>query len=115
MSESAADDEFLTVDEVATMLKLNPQTVRNMIDRAELPAVRVGSRRVRVMRSDLDAFLAERKRLTKRSAARVAFDDAAAAAAKALLRPHDSSQAAQALRDPSNAALALAGELEPER
>jgi excisionase family DNA binding protein len=64
MSESAADDEFLTVDEVATMLKLNPQTVRNMIDRAELPALRVGSRRVRDMRSDLDAFLAKRKRLT---------------------------------------------------
>ena len=28
-----------------------------MIDRGELPAVRVGSRRVRVRRSDLDAFL----------------------------------------------------------
>ena len=35
-------DEFLTVDDVAQLLKLNPQTVRNMIDRGELPAVRVG-------------------------------------------------------------------------
>jgi excisionase family DNA binding protein len=29
-------DEFLTVAEVAEMLKLNQQTVRNMIDRREL-------------------------------------------------------------------------------
>ncbi len=40
------------------MLKLNQQTVRNMIDRGELGAVRVGKRRVRVRRSQLDAFLA---------------------------------------------------------
>jgi excisionase family DNA binding protein len=32
-------------------------TVRNWIDRGELPAVRVGSRRVRIRRSDLDRFL----------------------------------------------------------
>ncbi len=50
-------DEFLTVTEIADLLKLNQQTVRNMIDRGELPAVRVGSRRVRVRRSDLDRFL----------------------------------------------------------
>jgi excisionase family DNA binding protein len=47
-------DEFLTVAEVAQMLKLNQQTVRNMIDRG---AVRVGKRRVRVRQSQLDAFL----------------------------------------------------------
>jgi excisionase family DNA binding protein len=50
-------DEFLTVAQIAELLKLNPQTVRNMIDRGELPAVRVGSRRVRVRRSELDRFL----------------------------------------------------------
>ena len=50
--------EFLTVREVAELLKLNQQTVRNWIDRGELPAVRVGARRVRVLRSDLDAMLA---------------------------------------------------------
>jgi len=51
-------DELLTVAEVATLLKLNQQTVRNMIDRRELGAVRVGTRRVRVRQSQLDAFLA---------------------------------------------------------
>ena len=67
-------DEFLTVDDVAQLLKLNPQTVRNMIDRGDLPAIRVGARRVRIERSDLDAFLAQGRRLTQRTDTRVAFD-----------------------------------------
>jgi excisionase family DNA binding protein len=50
-------DKSLTVDEIAGTLKLNAQTVRNWIDRGELPAVRVGKRRVRVRQSDLDAFI----------------------------------------------------------
>jgi excisionase family DNA binding protein len=52
------DETFLTVAEVAELLKLNQQTVRNTIDRGELKAVRVGPRRVRIRQSDLDAFLA---------------------------------------------------------
>ncbi len=51
-------DEFLTVAEIAELLRVNPQTVRNWIDRGELPAVRVGKRRVRVRQVDLDAFIA---------------------------------------------------------
>ena len=50
-------DEFLTVAEVAELLKLNQQTIRNMIDRGELPAVRVGRRRVRFRQTDPDQFL----------------------------------------------------------
>jgi excisionase family DNA binding protein len=42
------------------MLRLNPQTVRNTIDRGELAAIRVGPRRVRVRKSALD--LPRRKR-----------------------------------------------------
>ena len=49
------DDEFLTVAEVAELLKLNKQTVRNWINRGELPAVRLGDRRVRIKRSDLSS------------------------------------------------------------
>jgi excisionase family DNA binding protein len=50
------EDSFLTVAEVAEMLKLNQQTVRNWIDQGSLPALRVG-RRVRIRRSDLDRVL----------------------------------------------------------
>lgn len=50
------DESFLTVAEVADLLKVNQQTVRNWIDHGRLPAVRVG-RRVRIKRSDLDRIL----------------------------------------------------------
>jgi excisionase family DNA binding protein len=52
----SSDEEFLTVAEVATILKLNKQTVRNWIDAGTLPALHVG-RRVRIRRSDFDEFL----------------------------------------------------------
>lgn len=52
------DETFLTVAEVAELLKLNQQTVRNWIDQGSLPAVRVG-RRVRIRRSDLERMLEE--------------------------------------------------------
>jgi excisionase family DNA binding protein len=50
------DESFLTVAEVAEMLKLNQQTVRNWIDQGKLPAVHIG-RRVRIRRADFDALL----------------------------------------------------------
>jgi excisionase family DNA binding protein len=51
-----ATDEFLTVAEVAAILKLNQQTVRNWIDAGTLPALHLG-RRVRIRRSDFDQLL----------------------------------------------------------
>ena len=56
--DSGSLDELLTVAEVAELLKLNQQTVRNWIDQGSLPALRVG-RRVRIRRSDLDRLLEE--------------------------------------------------------
>lgn len=50
------EESFLTVAEVAELLRLNQQTVRNWIDAGSLPAVRVG-RRVRIKRSDLDRIV----------------------------------------------------------
>lgn len=58
MDYTASPESFLTVAEVAEMLKLNPQTVRNWIDQGSLPAVRVG-RRVRILRSDFDRLVEE--------------------------------------------------------
>jgi excisionase family DNA binding protein len=52
------DQRFLTVAEVAEILKLNQQTVRNWIDQGSLPALRIG-RRVRIRQSDFDRVLAE--------------------------------------------------------
>jgi excisionase family DNA binding protein len=49
-------EELLTVAEVASILKLNQQTIRNWIDAGTLPAVRIG-RSVRIKRSDFDRFL----------------------------------------------------------
>lgn len=49
-------DEYLTVNEIAKHLKLNPQTIRNWIDQGRLPALRVG-RRIRIRRTDLDRVL----------------------------------------------------------
>lgn len=54
---AGAGDELLTVAEVAELLKLNQQTVRNWIDAGQLPAVRVGPRRVRVTRAALEGIL----------------------------------------------------------
>jgi excisionase family DNA binding protein len=56
--QNGTTEEFLTVAEVAEILKLNQQTVRNWIDQGSLPAHRVG-RRVRIRRSDLDRMLDE--------------------------------------------------------
>jgi excisionase family DNA binding protein len=52
----STSDEFLTVAEVATTLRLNQQTIRNWIDQGTLPAVRIG-RRVRITRADLERVI----------------------------------------------------------
>lgn len=56
MNSIDPEESFLTVAEVAEMLKLNQQTVRNWIDQGSLPALRVG-RRVRIKRSDFERII----------------------------------------------------------
>ena len=56
MTDGEFEESFLTVAEVAELLRLNQQTVRNWIDAGTLPAIRVG-RRVRIKRSDLNRIL----------------------------------------------------------
>ena len=58
MDRNDLEESYLTVAEVAELLKLNQQTVRNWIDQGSLPALHIG-RRVRIKRSDLDRVLAE--------------------------------------------------------
>ena len=66
---STSDDEFLTVADIARILKLNQQTVRNWIDQGTLPALHVG-RRVRVRRSDFDELVERGRTAPKRAADR---------------------------------------------
>jgi excisionase family DNA binding protein len=54
-------DEALSVAQIADLLNVTPKVVNGAINRGELPASEVGSKR-RVRRSDLDAWL-ERKRV----------------------------------------------------
>jgi excisionase family DNA binding protein len=56
MESSEHQESYMTVAEVAEVLKLNQQTVRNWIDQGSLPALRVG-RRVRIKRSDFERVL----------------------------------------------------------
>jgi helix-turn-helix protein len=96
------------------MCVIDSDANHNMVDRGDLPAVRVGTRRVRILRSDLEEFQSERKRLTQRSDQRVAFDDALGASSKAL-RGKDTAAAAMALRSLSREALALADTIDARR
>jgi excisionase family DNA binding protein len=75
MATNNSDETYLTVADVAALLKLNQQTVRNWIEQGSLPALRVG-RRVRIKRSDLDQVLQDGYRgSTTRLAAGPSADD----------------------------------------
>jgi excisionase family DNA binding protein len=56
-----ADDEFLTVGDVAGSLRVHPQTVRGWIARGDLRAIRIG-RTIRVRQTDFQEML-ERARI----------------------------------------------------
>ena len=65
-----AQDELLTVLEVAARLKLNPETVRRWIREGKLPAIKLGPTNAgwRVRASDLDHWLASRPKEAARAA-----------------------------------------------
>jgi excisionase family DNA binding protein len=55
-------DRWLTVEQVAELLQLNPETVRRWIRGGELPVLDLGGTKAgyRIRRGDLDAFIAAR-------------------------------------------------------
>lgn len=53
---SNAQDEHLDPKSVARLLDLRPRTVREMVKRGELQAIRVG-RKLRISRASLRAFI----------------------------------------------------------
>lgn len=56
-------NEWLKVPEVAELLQLPRTRTYELIQRGDLPAVRVGVRSIRVRRDDLERFLLEERRV----------------------------------------------------
>ncbi len=54
---------FLTVAEVASMMRVSKMTVYRLVHSGELPAVRVGERSIRVDRREVERFLKENRRV----------------------------------------------------
>jgi excisionase family DNA binding protein len=57
--------KLMTVDEVAAYLRVNPMTVYRLVNRGELPGVKVGDL-WRFEERDIEAWLKRQKRATKR-------------------------------------------------
>jgi excisionase family DNA binding protein len=51
------EDEIVTVEQAAEMLKVNPSYIRKLVRQGELPVIRRGKRYARYRKSDLMAFL----------------------------------------------------------
>jgi excisionase family DNA binding protein len=58
MAQSHARARFLTVQEVADVLRISTMTVYRLIKSGDLPAARIG-KSFRVSEDDLDAFIAK--------------------------------------------------------
>ena len=56
MAADMSDTKFLTIAEVAAMMRVSKMTVYRLVHNGELPAVRVG-RSFRVTEADVDEYL----------------------------------------------------------
>ena len=58
MPKSIEHDPLLTIDQTAELLQMSPFTIRRMVSRGELPAVRVGGpRSIRIKSSNVQRLL----------------------------------------------------------
>ena len=55
------DDEMLTADEVAKIMKVNIRTVRQWVSTGGLAIIWIGKREYRIARSELNRFIQERQ------------------------------------------------------
>lgn len=53
-------DEYLTIDQVAELLKVSAKTIRRLVRRRELPGFKVGGQ-WRLKRADIDEWVAAQK------------------------------------------------------
>jgi excisionase family DNA binding protein len=54
-------EEFYTLQQIADMLQMHPETVRELVRRKELAAYKVGRRDYRVRKVDFDKFMEQRR------------------------------------------------------
>jgi excisionase family DNA binding protein len=68
LMEQGEPKEWLTTEQVAQFLQVNPETVRRWVRAGELPVLRVGGPKsgYRIRRSDLDAYIEEHFGLVKK-------------------------------------------------
>jgi excisionase family DNA binding protein len=59
MAQSLSRSRFLTVNEVAELLRVSSMTIYRLIKDGDLPAVRIG-KSYRLREDDIDAYLAKR-------------------------------------------------------
>jgi excisionase family DNA binding protein len=60
---AATRREWLKVSEIARLLRVPRTRAYELIQRGELPAVRIGERTIRVNRKELERFLLEERRV----------------------------------------------------
>ena len=56
------EDEMLTADDVARIMKVSLKTVRKWVQSGELAPIPIGTRGYRISRSDLNVFIEEQKK-----------------------------------------------------
>ena len=56
------EDEMLTAEDVAKIMKVSIKTVRKWVQTGELASIPIGTRGYRISRKDLDAFIEEQKK-----------------------------------------------------
>jgi excisionase family DNA binding protein len=57
------DDEMLTAQEVAQIMKVSLKTVRTWVQEGKLATIPIGKKEYRISRNDLNAFIAEQRKL----------------------------------------------------
>ncbi len=62
-TDTTGEKGWLTVPEAAAELRIPRTRCYELIQRGELPAVRIGERSIRVNRSELKRFLLEKRRV----------------------------------------------------
>jgi excisionase family DNA binding protein len=65
------EKKYLTIEDIAEMLNVHRNTVRQWIDAKELPALKLGSQRgYRVAQKDLEAFIRRKRTIQEEGQAK---------------------------------------------